>query len=376
MSSDSGKPAGGGLAGVVAGTTAIATVGKEGAGLTYFGYSIDDLAEHTDFDQTAYLLLYGQLPTADELDAFRGRLCQKRHLPDALRTTLEQLPATAHPMDVMRSGCSVLGCLEPEESFDQQHDIAERLLAAFPSMLFYWHRYHTDGKRIETQSDERTLAGQCLALLHGQTPSDMHRQALDVSLILYAEHEFNASTFTARVAASTLADFYSAITAAIGTLRGPLHGGANEAAMALIEQYQTPDEAEQAILAKLAAKEKIMGFGHRVYTVSDPRSTIIERWARQLGQQVGDTRLFPVAERIDQTMWQQKKLFTNLDFYSALAYHFIGVPTPLFTPLFVISRVTGWSAHVIEQRSDNKLIRPTADYTGPALRTVVPVDQR
>jgi len=366
----------GGLAGIVAGTTAICTVGQEGAGLNYRGYSIYDLAEHAEFEEVAYLLMHGDLPTSVQLEAFRNRLIGLRRLPEALRQTLETMPATSHPMDVMRSGCSMLGCIEPEKDFDHQLQIAERMTAVFPSILFYWHRYHADGKRIDTETDEPSLAGQCLRLLHDSKPSETHRRAMDVSLILYAEHEFNASTFAARVATSTLSDFYSAITAAIGTLRGPLHGGANEAAMALIERFASPDEAERGILAALERKEKIMGFGHRVYKISDPRSDVIKDWAKRLADEKGDKLLYPVSERIEQVMRDQKKLFPNLDFYSASAYHFMGIPTPLFTPLFVFSRVTGWAAHVIEQRSDNRLIRPTADYIGPQARPFVSLDQR
>ena len=376
MKNKPSKPNSAGLAGVTAGTTAIATVGKEGSGLNYRGYAIHDLAEHAEFEEVAYLLIHGDLPTPVQLEAFRNRLIGQRWLPAALRQTLEAMPAASHPMDVMRSGCSMLGCLEPEKDIDHQLQIAERMTAVFPSILFYWHRYHADGKRIDTETDESSLAGQCLRLLHDSKSPETHRRAMDVSLILYAEHEFNASTFAARVATSTLSDFYSAITAAIGTLRGPLHGGANEAAMALIERFASPEEAERGILAALERKEKIMGFGHRVYKISDPRSDVIKDYARRLADEKGDTQLYAVSERIEEVMWGQKKLFPNLDFYSASAYHFMGIPTPLFTPLFVFSRVTGWAAHVIEQRSDNRLIRPTADYTGPQPRAFLPLDQR
>lgn len=367
----------GGLAGVVAGKTAICTVGKEGVGLTYRGYDIHDLADQASFEEVAYLLLHGELPTAAALQAFCDRLVSMRGLPEALRDTLERIPAAAHPMDVMRTGCSVLGSLEPEESFAAERRATERLLACFPSMLVYWHRYHRDHKRIDTiEESERTIAGHFLRLLHGKAPGESHRRAMDVSLILYAEHEFNASTFTARVAASTLTDFYSAITAAIGTLRGPLHGGANEAAMELIARFANPEEAERGILDALARKDKIMGFGHRVYSVSDPRSEVIKRWATTLADEAGDTRIYPVSQRIEKVMWEKKKLFANLDFYSADVYHFLGIPIPMFTPLFVCSRVTGWSAHVFEQRADNRLIRPTAEYTGPAPRAFVPISRR
>jgi 2-methylcitrate synthase len=366
----------GGLAGVVAGKTAICTVGKEGKGLTYRGYSIHDLAEHATFEEVAYLLLYGQLPTAFQLTAFRSRLISHRGLPEPLRGMLDALPATANPMDVMRTACSMLGCLEPEESFERQHEVAERLLAVFTSALLYWHARHAGGRQIETQTPDDSIAAHFLHLLHGKKPSEPHRRAMDVALILYAEHEFNASTFAARVATATLTDFYSAITAAIGTLRGPLHGGANEAAMQLIARFKTPEEAEAGIVQALAKKEKVMGFGHRVYTVSDPRSDIIKAWAKRLAGEAQDTRLYPVSEAIERVMWSQKKLFPNLDFYSASAFHFLGVPTPLFTPIFVISRTAGWAAHVIEQRADNRLIRPTADYVGPDPRPFIPPEQR
>lgn len=365
-----------GLAGVTVGTTAIATVGKEGAGLTYRGYGIDDLAENTSFEEVAHLLLHGELPDRKALDAFGHRLKRSRGLPGRLRTALEQLPADSHPMDVMRTGCSVLGCLEPEGSPERQLDVAERLLAAFPPMLMYWYHFAHDGKRIDVETGDDSIAGHCLHLLHGRAPSELHRRAMDVSLILYAEHEFNASTFAARVCTATLSDFYSAITAAIGTLRGPLHGGANEAAMGLIERFGSADEAEEGLRKMLADKAKIMGFGHRVYKDSDPRSDIIKGWSRRLADEIGDDTLFAVSERVEKVMRDEKKLFPNLDFYSASAYHFLGIPTELFTPVFVISRITGWSAHVAEQRANNRLIRPSADYDGPAQRPVPPLDER
>ncbi|MDB6017728.1 MAG: methylcitrate synthase [Pedosphaera sp.] len=373
MSADK-KP--GGLAGIVAGETAISTVGKEGMGLTYRGYSINELAERATFEEVAYLLIYGKLPNGNELSAYRQRLISLRGLPAALKTALELLPASTNPMDVLRSGCSVLGCLEPEGPGRDQYQVADRLLAAFPSMLLYWLHFSKTGKRIETQTDDPTMAAHFLHLLQGKPADDLHVRAMDASLILYAEHEFNASTFSTRITISTLSDFYSAITSGIGTLRGPLHGGANEEAMALIQKFKTPDEAEAGLMAMLAKKELIMGFGHRVYKISDPRSGVIKDWAKKLAGVMGDQRIYPISERIEAVMWREKKLFPNLDFYSAAAYYFCGIPTPLFTPLFVISRTSGWAAHIMEQRGNNRLIRPTAEYTGPAPRPFVPIDKR
>lgn len=370
------KKKAGGLAGVVAGETAIATVGKEGKGLNYRGYSIHDLAEQATFEEVAFLLLYGHLPLMKELDSFKARLINGRTLPDPLCETLKSIPKTAHPMDVLRTGCSMLGCLEPETSFSQQEEIAERLLACLPSMLVYWYRYSSDGTEICFDSNEDSIAGYFLEKMNDETPSDLHRRVMDVSLILYAEHEFNASTFTARVCTATLSDLYSAVTGAIGTLRGPLHGGANEAAMELIEKFQTADEAETGIMDMLSNKSLIMGFGHRVYTVSDPRSDIIKGWSEKLAEAVSDEVLYPVSERIEEIMWREKKLFPNLDFYSASAYHFLGIPTDMFTPIFVLSRVSGWAAHVFEQRSNNRLIRPGADYIGPGQLDYVPIEER
>jgi len=365
-----------GLEGIIAGDTAIATVGKEGKGLTYRGYSIHDLAEHATFEEVAYLLIYGRLPTQSELDNYRKTLSGLRGLPAPLKTVLEQIPGDTHPMDVMRTGCSMLGTLEPEGSARDQIAVANRLTACFGSMLLYWHHFQKSGKRIETATDDDSTAGHFLHLLHGKKPDELHRRAIDASLILYAEHEFNASTFTARTITSTLPDFYSAVTGAIGALRGPLHGGANEAAMELIERFDTPDAAEKGILEFIAAKKLIMGFGHRVYKISDPRSDIIKAWSKKLAEACGDERLYPVSERIEQVMRREKKLFPNLDFYSASAYHLCGIPTPMFTPLFVVARITGWAAHIIEQRADNRLIRPNADYIGPEPRSYVPIANR
>ena len=366
----------GGLAGVIAGETAIATVGKEGVGLTYRGYSIHDLAEHATFEETAYLLIHGKLPTHTELGNYKQKLMDLRGLPNGLKTILEHVPGEAHPMDVMRTGCSALGTMEAENDTSGLFHIADRLTACFGSMLLYWYHFHTNGKRVDVETGDETTAGHFLHLLHGKQPDELQRRAVDVSLILYAEHEFNASTFAARVATSTLSDFYSAIAAAIGTLRGPLHGGANEASMALISQFRTPDEVEAAILDMLAKRQLIMGFGHRVYKISDPRSDIIKRWSQKLSEASGDKMFYEISEHIEQVMWREKKLFPNLDFYSASAYHLCGIPTLMFTPIFVMSRITGWAAHIIEQRSDNRLIRPRAEYIGPDPRPFAPIGER
>ncbi|HTG71968.1 MAG TPA: 2-methylcitrate synthase [Candidatus Udaeobacter sp.] len=366
----------GGLAEVVAGQTAISTVGKEGRGLTYRGYSIDDLASCASFEETAFLLIYGKLPNQAELQQYKRKLSGLRRLPAGLLTILEQLPSSTHPMDVLRTGASALAAFEPETEGHDQYEIADRLIASSASMLLYWHQFHASGSRIETETDNETIAGHFLQLLHGHRPNELHEKGLDVSLILYAEHEFNASTFAARVTASTLSDTYSAITTGIGTLRGHLHGGANEAAMELIEQFAGPSEAESGIMQMLREKKLIMGFGHRVYSVSDPRSDIIKKWSRKLSEDSGDLSLYQISERIEQIMLQEKKLFANLDFYSASAYRLMGIPTSLFTPIFVISRTSGWSAHIIEQRKHNRLIRPNADYTGPDPLSWTPIDQR
>jgi len=367
---------GAGLRGVTAGETRLCTVGKEGTGLTYLGYDIRELADKAQFEEVAYMLLRGELPSSAELSSFRDRLRARRALPEPLREVLERIPADAHPMDVMRTGVSMLGVLETETDFSQQVDVADRLLAVLPSVITYWYRYSHDGVRIDPATDDDTVGGHFLHALHGRRPSELHSRVMNVSLILYAEHEFNASTFTARTCASTLSDLHSCVTGAIGTLRGPLHGGANEAAMAMIEQWSGPDEAERAILDMLSRKEKIMGFGHAIYRTSDPRNAIIKEWAKRLAEDVGDATLYPISERVEEVMWREKSLFANADFYHASAYYFMGIPTKLFTPIFVMSRVTGWSAHVMEQRANNRLIRPSADYVGPALRTFVPLAER
>ena len=367
---------GAGLRGQVAGQTELCTVGKTGAGLTYRGYDVRELAAGAIFEEVAYLLLYGELPNQVQLDGYLKKLQGLRDLPAALKDVLERIPKDAHPMDVMRTGASVLGNLEPETSFEQQRDKADRLLGAFPAIMTYWYRFTHEGQRIDCSSSEPTIGGHFLALLHGKKPSELHVKVMNVSLILYAEHEFNASTFTARVCASTLSDIFSCVTAAIGSLRGPLHGGANEAAMEMIERFASAEDATAGTLAMLERKDKIMGFGHAIYKESDPRNEVIKGWSKTLADEVGDTLLFPVSEAIDRVMWEQKKLFPNADFYHASAYHFMGIPTALFTPIFVCSRVSGWTAHVFEQRANNRIIRPSAEYTGAEQRAFVPVQQR
>lgn len=367
---------GAGLRGQVAGKTALSTVGKSGAGLTYRGYDVQDLAEHCQFEEVAYLIFFGELPTVEQLAAYKTKLKSLRRLPQALKEVLERIPADSHPMDVMRTGVSMLGNLETEKSFAEQQDVADRILATLPAIICYWYRYSHDGIRIDENTDDDSIGAQFLHLLRGEKPNALHEQVMNVSLILYAEHEFNASTFTARVCASTLSDLHSCITGAIGSLRGPLHGGANEAAMDMIENWTSPEEAEREMLGMLERKEKIMGFGHAIYKDNDPRNGIIKQWSEKLAKDVGDTVLYPVSVRCEEVMWREKKLFCNADFFHASAYHFMGIPTKLFTPIFVMSRVTGWAAHVMEQRADNRIIRPSADYTGPELRKVVPIAER
>ena len=370
------KLEGAGLRGQIAGKTALSTVGKEGSGLTYRGYDVKDLAENCVFEEVAHLILRGALPNRQQLDAYKARLKGLRGLPKALKEVLERIPASAHPMDVLRTGCSFLGNIEPEADFSQQQEAAERMLALFPSIICYWYRFSHDNLRIDTETDDDTIGAHFLHLLRGGKPSELHERVMNVSLILYAEHEFNASTFTARVCASTLSDLHSCVTGAIGSLRGPLHGGANEAAMEMIEKWQSADEAEREMLGMLERKEKIMGFGHAIYSESDPRNQIIRGWAEQLAADVGDTVLYPVSVRCEEVMWREKKLFCNADFFHASAYHFMDIPTKLFTPIFVMSRLTGWAAHVMEQRADNRIIRPSAEYIGEELRKVVPIDRR